>query len=84
MPSNNGSILFASSWANTQISLALPTLKLHIIEIGQLPLYNQDLDDDPPSQWIAFRERIKASDAVVCAENLIRVDDVTKSPKLVQ
>jgi hypothetical protein len=45
--------------ANTLISLASPMLKLGIVEIGQLPLYNQDLDDDPPAQWTAFRERIK-------------------------
>jgi chromate reductase len=51
--------------ATTLISLTSPMLKLGIVEIGQLPLYNQDLDDDPPAQWTAFRERIKASDAVL-------------------
>jgi chromate reductase, NAD(P)H dehydrogenase (quinone) len=51
--------------ATALISLASPMLKLGIVEIGQLPLYNQDLDDDPPAQWTAFRERIKASDAVL-------------------
>ena len=51
--------------ANTPISLASPMLKLGIVEIGQLPLYNQDLDDDPPARWTAFRERVKVSDAVL-------------------
>jgi hypothetical protein len=42
--------------------------ELGIVEIGQLPLYNQDLDNDPPAQWTAFRERIKASDAVLALQ----------------
>jgi chromate reductase len=38
--------------AITLISLASPMLRLGIVEIGQLPLYNQDLDDDPPAQQL--------------------------------
>jgi chromate reductase len=52
--------------ANALISLAPSSLKLDIVEIGQLPFYNQDLDTDPaPAPWTAFRERIKAADAVL-------------------
>ena len=40
-------------------------LKLSIIEIGQLPIYNQDGDENPPAAWTAFRERIGAADAVL-------------------
>ena len=40
-------------------------LTLQIVEIGDLPLYNQDLDDAPPAAWIAFRDKIKAADAVL-------------------
>ena len=40
-------------------------LKLGIVEIGQLPIYNQDGDDNPPVEWTAFRERIRAADAVL-------------------
>lgn len=36
-----------------------------IVEIRQLPLYDQDLDDSPPLEWNAFRQRIKAADAVL-------------------
>lgn len=37
------------------------------VGIGQLPLYDQDLDDEgrPPEAWTAFRESIKACDAVL-------------------
>jgi chromate reductase len=51
--------------ANALTELAPPTLKLSIIEIGQLPMYNQDLDDKPPAAWTQFRERIVAADAVL-------------------
>jgi chromate reductase len=45
--------------------LAPPHLKLEIVEIGQLSLYNQDLDKDPPAEWRAFRERVKAADGIL-------------------
>ena len=46
--------------ANALADLAPPPLKLTIIEIGQLPLYNQDYDSQPPAAWTAFRERLRA------------------------
>jgi chromate reductase, NAD(P)H dehydrogenase (quinone) len=53
--------------ANALISLAPSSMKLDIVEIGQLPLYNEDLETaaGPPAQWTAFRQRIKAADAVL-------------------
>ena len=45
--------------------LAPTGLKLSIIEIGQLPIYNQDGDENPPAEWTAFRERIRAANAVL-------------------
>src|SRR5579885_2063185 len=51
--------------ANVLAALAPAALKLEIVEIGQLPLYNQDQDEAPPAQWVAFRSRIKAADAVL-------------------
>jgi chromate reductase len=51
--------------AHALADLAPATLKLSIIEIGQLPIYNQDGDDKPPAEWTAFRERIMAADAVL-------------------
>jgi len=47
-------------------SMAPSGLKLEIVEIGNLPLYNQDLDpDSPPAEWVAFRKRVAAADAVL-------------------
>jgi chromate reductase len=51
--------------ANALAELAPATLKLSIIEIGHLPIYNQDGDENPPAAWIEFRERIRAADAVL-------------------
>jgi len=46
-------------------ALAPDHLKMRFVEIGDLPLYNQDLDpDSPPAQWQAFREAIRACDGV--------------------
>src|SRR6202045_242571 len=52
--------------ANALILLAPSSLKLDIVEIGQLPFFNQDLEtDSSPAQWTAFRQRVKAADAVL-------------------
>jgi chromate reductase len=52
--------------ANALISLAPASMKLEILEIGQLPLYNEDIETAaPPAQWTAFRQRVKAADAVL-------------------
>ena len=40
-------------------------LDCSIVEIGNLPLYNQDSDGDPPAEWVRFRERIAACDGVL-------------------
>ena len=40
-------------------------LKLDLVEIGQLPFYDQDLDAEPPAPWVAFRDRIRRADAVL-------------------
>ena len=45
--------------------LAPSSLKLEIVEIGQLPLYNQDFDESPPLAYTQFRARVKAADAVL-------------------
>jgi chromate reductase len=51
--------------AHALAGLAPVGLTLSIIEIGQLPIYNQDGEETPPPEWTAFRERIRAADAVL-------------------
>jgi chromate reductase len=57
---------FNGMLANALISLAPSAMKFDIAGIGQLPLYNQDLETDAaPAPWTAFRQRVNAADAVL-------------------
>jgi len=51
--------------AHALIALASAPLTLEIVEIGHLPLYNEDSEDQPPAAWTQFRERIRRADAVL-------------------
>jgi chromate reductase len=55
---------FSRMVAKAMCGLA-PGLECEILEIGQLQLYNQDFDDSPPQEWMAFRDRVRAADAVL-------------------
>jgi chromate reductase len=51
--------------ARALTGLAPATLALETVEIGGLPLYNQDDEVNPPTAWTAFRQRVKRADAVL-------------------
>jgi chromate reductase len=51
--------------AEAFMALAPEGYLMEIVEIGQLPLYNQDLDETPPAEWTAFRDRVRGFDALV-------------------
>jgi len=51
--------------AHALIEAAPPSLRLQIVEIEELTLYNEDNDENPPAAWTAFRNRIRAADAVL-------------------
>jgi chromate reductase, NAD(P)H dehydrogenase (quinone) len=40
-------------------------LECSMIEIGDLPLYNQDSDANPPEQYVRFRQQIADADGVL-------------------
>ena len=42
-----------------------PKLECEIIEIKQLSMYNQDLEETPPPDWVDFRNRIRGCDAIL-------------------
>ncbi|MEO8927326.1 MAG: NAD(P)H-dependent oxidoreductase [Caulobacteraceae bacterium] len=46
-------------------ALAPPTLKLKIVEIGALALYDEDIEAEAPAPWRDFRAEVKAADAVL-------------------
>src|SRR5258705_13238722 len=53
--------------ANAMRELAPERLAFSIVEIRDLPLYDQDLEDAKllPPAWVAFRQRILAADALL-------------------
>jgi chromate reductase len=53
--------------ANALCGFATERLKMEIVEIGDLPLYNADRDENPPAPWVELRRKIAASDAVLFA-----------------
>jgi chromate reductase len=55
---------------NRKMALALAEaapahLKLEIVEIGDLALYNEDLEAAPPAAWLRFRKEVAGADAVL-------------------
>src|ERR1035438_8211077 len=56
---------FSLKTAKALISLAPTSLTFEILEIGQLPLYNEDLEQTPPDTWTRFREGLKSFDGIL-------------------
>ena len=56
---------FNRKMAKAIAAMAPATLKLEIVEIGQLPLFNQDLEASPTAEVTAFKERIARADALL-------------------
>jgi len=55
-------------FAHEVIALAPPSLTFEIVEIGELAMYNQDLEENgavAPQAWTHFRQRIKEADGVL-------------------
>jgi len=63
-----GSLREAS--VNRKVALSLCAIRddhldCSIIEIGDLPLYDPDLDGDAPAPWVRFREQVAAVDGLL-------------------
>jgi chromate reductase, NAD(P)H dehydrogenase (quinone) len=56
---------FSRKIAKALIALAPESLSLEILEIGELQMYNQDLEEVPPAAWTEFRSRLKGFDGVL-------------------
>jgi chromate reductase, NAD(P)H dehydrogenase (quinone) len=51
--------------ARSLCALSSDRLNCDIVEIGNLPLYNQESDAEPPEQYRTFREEIAAADGIL-------------------
>jgi chromate reductase, NAD(P)H dehydrogenase (quinone) len=46
-------------------AMAGDLLDCEIVEIGNLPLYNQDSDANPPPEFVEFRRKVAAADGIL-------------------
>ena len=51
--------------AQAMSAIASDRLDCTIVEIGDLPLFNPDMEATPPAQWVAFKAAIAAADGVL-------------------
>jgi chromate reductase len=58
---------FARKVALAMMELAPKDLTCRMVEIGDLAMYNEDLDEKPPASWTRFRADIARSHAVLLA-----------------
>ena len=56
---------FSLKIAKALAKIAPSSLKLEIVTLHGLSFFNQDLEATPPADWVAFREKIQKSDAVL-------------------
>ncbi|WP_266204768.1 NADPH-dependent FMN reductase [Pontibacter kalidii] len=51
--------------AKALMALAPESLSLELVSIGELPLFNEDLEETPPREWEDFRAKIRAADGLL-------------------
>jgi NAD(P)H-dependent FMN reductase/ketosteroid isomerase-like protein len=56
---------FSRKVAHALIAQAPASLDCRLVEIADLPMYNEDLDERPPEQWVRFRDAIRSSRALL-------------------
>ena len=57
---------FNRKLAQAIVAMAPETLRMGFVAIGELPLYNQDLETaTPPAPWQAFRDAVRGADALL-------------------
>ena len=56
---------FTLKIANALAKLAPASLKLDVVTPHGISFFNQDLEANPPADWVAFRERIQKSAGVI-------------------
>src|SRR6187431_3754458 len=56
---------FSLKVANALAKLAPASLKLEVTTLGGISFFNQDLEANPPSDWLAFREKLQKSNGVL-------------------
>src|SRR3954462_10887012 len=73
---------FSLKIANALTKLAPDMLKLNVVTLHGLSFFNQDLEANPPADWLAFREKLQKSNGVlfVTPEYNRSIPGVLKNP----
>jgi chromate reductase len=53
--------------ANAIVTVAPPSLSFEFFDIGAVSPYNQDIEESPPADWVTFRKKVGAVDALLFA-----------------
>jgi chromate reductase, NAD(P)H dehydrogenase (quinone) len=56
---------FSLKIANALAKVAPAALKLGVTTLHEISFFNQDLEANPPADWLPFRERLQKSDGVI-------------------
>src|SRR5438309_11948971 len=56
---------FTLKVANALTKLAPDTLKLNVVTLHDISFFNQDLEANPPADWLVFREKLQKSNGVL-------------------
>src|SRR3954462_4846484 len=56
---------FSLKIANALTKLAPDMLKLNVVTLHGLSFFNQDLEANPPADWLSFREQLQKSNGVL-------------------
>jgi chromate reductase len=56
---------FSLKMAKALAKLAPDSIKLDIVTLHGISFFNQDLEAEPPADWVAFREKLQKSDGII-------------------
>src|SRR5258706_6376223 len=56
---------FSLKIANALAKLAPASLKLDVTTLNGISFFNQDIEANPPADWLAFREKLQKSNGVL-------------------
>ncbi|XJS09682.1 NADPH-dependent FMN reductase [Aerococcaceae bacterium WGS1372] len=56
---------YARKWAQALVELFPADVEVEFLEIGNLPLYNEEYDQDSPAEYTEFRNVVAAQDAII-------------------
>lgn len=51
--------------AKALMAMAPESLSMELLNIAGLPMFNEDLEGNPPKEWLTLREKIRAADGLL-------------------